>query len=101
MARVQGQACPKGLGAISLVTLAGAVCDWGRFSNRKQIGSYTGCGPGEHRSSGNDGWGAFGRMGNGRGRCLLAEAVRRCARMPTNANPKPPNAPLIGSGDGG
>ena len=50
VARVKEQARPKGLGEISLVTLDGEVCDWGRFNNRKQIGSYTGCCPGEHSS---------------------------------------------------
>ena len=44
--RVQDQPLPKGLGALTFVTLEGEVCDWGRFSNRKQLGSYTGCCPG-------------------------------------------------------
>jgi hypothetical protein len=30
------------LGEISLATLDGEVCDWGRFSNRKQIASKAG-----------------------------------------------------------
>ncbi len=52
IARVQDQPLPKGLGEITVVTLDGEVCDWGRFNNRKQIGSYTGCCPGEHSSGG-------------------------------------------------
>ena len=31
LARVQAQPMPKGLGAITLVTLDGEVCDWHRF----------------------------------------------------------------------
>src|SRR6266511_3889678 len=46
--RVAGQARPKGLGKLSLVTLDAEICDWKRFYNRKQVGSYTGCCPGEH-----------------------------------------------------
>ncbi len=77
VARVQGQERPKGLGAISLVTLEGEVCDWERFYNRKPIGSYTGCCPGEHTSAGKRRVGSIDRMGNGRVRCLLVEAVWR------------------------
>jgi transposase len=47
VARVKDQPRPKALGEITLVTLDGEVCDWHRFSNRKQIGSYTGCCPGD------------------------------------------------------
>lgn len=77
VARVQAQPRPKGLGEITLVTLDGEVCDWGRFHNRKQIGSYTGCCPGEHSSGGKRRVGSIDRMGNGRVRCLLVEAVWR------------------------
>ena len=77
VARVKDQVRPKGLGEITLVTLDGEVCDWGRFYNRKQIGSYTGCCPGEHSSGGKRRVGSIDRMGNGRVRCLLVEAVWR------------------------
>lgn len=76
-ARVQGQERPKGLGELTLVTLDAEVCDWHRFHNRKQIGSYTGCCPGEHSSGGKRRVGSIDRMGNGRVRCLLVEAVWR------------------------
>jgi transposase len=75
--RVKEQPRPKGLGAITLVTLDGEVCDWGRFNNRKQIGSYTGCCPGEHSSGGKQRLGGIDRMGNERVRGLLVEAVWR------------------------
>jgi transposase len=77
LARVQAQVTPKGLGDLTLVTLDGEVCDWHRFSNRKQIGSYTGCCPGEHSSGNKRRVGGIDRMGNGRVRALLVEAVWR------------------------
>ena len=80
IARVQTEPLPKGLGEITTVTLDGEVCDWGRFNNRKQIGSYTGCCPGEHSSGGKQRMGSIDRMGNGRVRCLLVEAVWRLLR---------------------
>ena len=80
VARVQDQERPKGLGDITLVTLDGEVCDWGRFYNRKQIGSYTGCCPGEHSSGGKRRLGSIDRMGNGRIRTILVEAVWRFLR---------------------
>lgn len=77
VARVKEQPRPKGLGEISLVTLDGEVCDWHRFHNRKQIGSYTGCCPGEHSSGGKRRVGSIDRMGNGKVRTVLVEAVWR------------------------
>ena len=41
--RVAGQPRPKALGQLSLVSLEAEICDWKRFYNRKQVGSYTGC----------------------------------------------------------
>lgn len=77
LARVKDQPRPKGLGDLSLATIDGEVCDWKRFSNRKQVGSYTGCCPGEHSSGNARRLGAIDRMGNGRVRALLVEAVWR------------------------
>jgi transposase len=76
-ARVAHQPRPKGLGELSLATLDAEICDWGRFYNRKQMGSYTGCCPGEHSSGGKRRVGSIDRMGNGRVRSLLVEAVWR------------------------
>jgi len=77
LARVKDQPRPKGFGELSLATIDGEVCDWKRFSNRKQVGSYTGCCPGEHSSGNARRLGAIDRMGNGRVRALLVEAVWR------------------------
>jgi transposase len=79
-ARVKDQPVPKGLGELTLVTLDAEVCDWRRFHNRKPIGSYTGCCPGEHSSGGHRRVGSIDRMGNGRVRALLVEAVWRFLR---------------------
>lgn len=68
---------PKGLGELSLGILEAEVCDWNRFSNRKQVGSYTGCCPGEHSSGGKRRLGSIDRMGNGRVRSILVETVWR------------------------
>jgi transposase len=75
--RVKDHPIPKGLGELSLSTLDAEVCDWNRFSNRKQIGSDTGCCPGEHSSGNKRRLGSIDRMGNGRVRALLVEAVWR------------------------
>src|ERR1022692_2780237 len=77
VARVKDQPRPKGLGELSLVILDSEMCDWNRFHNRKQIGSYTGCCPGEHSSGHQRRVGSIDRMGNGRVRALLVEAVWR------------------------
>ena len=84
VARVRDQPRPKALGELTLVTLDGEVCDWHRFHNRKQIGSYTGCCPGEHSSGGKRRVGGIDRMGNGRVRALLVEAVWRFLRWQPN-----------------
>ena len=77
LARVKDQVTPKGLGGLTLATLDGEVCDWHRFNNRKQVGSYTGCCPGEHSSGNQRRVGGIDRLGNGRVRALLVEAVWR------------------------
>jgi transposase len=76
-ARVKDQELPKGLGELSAATLDAEICDWLRFSNRKQVGSYTGCCPGEHSSAGKRRMGSIDRLGNGRVRAILVEAVWR------------------------
>ena len=84
LARVKDQIIPKGFGGLTLVTLDSEVCDWQRFSNRKQVGSYTGCCPGEHSSGNQRRVGNIDRMGNGRVRTLLVEAVLRFLQWQPN-----------------
>jgi len=80
MERVAGRPRPKALGELTLVSLDAEICDWERIFNRKQVGSYTGCCPGEHSSGGKGLVGGIDRMGNGRVRRLLVEAVWRFLR---------------------
>ena len=84
LARVKDQVTPKGLGGMTLVTLDGEMCNWQRFSNRKQVGSYTGCCPGEHSSGNKRRVGGIDRLGNGRVRALLVEAVWRFLQWQPN-----------------
>ncbi len=77
LASVKHLKAPKGLGELSLAILEAEVCDWERFGNRKQVGSYTGCCPGEHSSGGKRRLGCIDRMGNGRVRSILVETVWR------------------------
>jgi transposase len=84
LARMQDQVTPKGLGGMTLVTLDSEVCDWHRFHNRKQVGSYTGCCPGEHSSGNKRRVGSIDRLGNGRVRTLLVEAVWRFLQWQPN-----------------
>lgn len=76
-ARVAAEQIPHGLGALTVSLLDGEVCDWGRFTHRKAVGSYTGCCPSEHSSGGIQRFGSMDRHGNARVRVLLVEAVWR------------------------
>jgi transposase len=79
-ARVQGQRLPKGLGDLTMALFEAEVCDVGRFSNRKAVGSYIGCCPSEHTSSSTQRMGGIDRHGNKHLRVLLVEAVWRLLR---------------------
>jgi len=68
---------PKGLGPLTLGLLLAELCDWSRFTNRKQIGSYTGlCGGGS--SSGQSHCDlSITKAGNARVRWALIELAWR------------------------
>jgi len=68
---------PRGLGGLSWSQISAEVCDWNRFNNRRQVGSYTGCCPGEHSTGGKQRMGSIDRHGNPRLRKHLVEAVWR------------------------
>ena len=76
----QTQPRPKGLGALSLELITREVCDWRRFKNRRQVGSYTGLCPGEHSSGAKRLQGHITRHGNPRLRHQLVEAAWRLMR---------------------
>lgn len=83
-ALVAEEKIPVGLGALTVSLIDGEVCNWTRFVHRKAVGSYTGCCPSEHSSSGVQRFGAIDRHGNKHVRVLLVEAVWRLLRWQPN-----------------
>ena len=83
-ALVAEEKIPVGLGALTVSLIDGEVCNWRRFVHRKAVGSYTGCCPSEHSSSGVQRFGAIDRHGNKHVRVLLVEAVWRLLRWQPN-----------------
>jgi transposase len=71
---------PKAVGALTWVLLGREICDWTRFTNRRQVASYTGLCPGIHQTGATVRHGAINRHGNPRVRHLLIELVWRLVR---------------------
>jgi transposase len=71
---------PRAVGALTWVLLEREICDWKRFTNRRQIASYTGLCPGIYQSGGTCRHGSINRHGNPRVRHLLIELVWRLVR---------------------
>jgi transposase len=71
---------PSGLGLLTWRLLSGEILTWTRFTNRRQIGSYTGLCPREDSSGESRRQGNINRHGNPRIRTLLIEAVWRLSR---------------------
>jgi len=82
-ARVDSRNLPKGLGALTMALFEAEICDVKRFSNRKQVGSYTGCCPSQYTSRRVERFGSIDRHGNKRLRAILVEAVWRLLRYQT------------------
>ena len=74
------QKIPKGLGLPTFLNLNAEICDWHRFSNRGNVGSYMGACPSEHSSGPNQRLGSIDRMGNCAVRTMLVEAAWRMVR---------------------
>lgn len=72
-----GQAIPKGVGKLTAELLAGEILDWHRFTNRRQVASYTGLCPSEHSSGLKRRQGGVSKHGNPRVRHQLVEACWR------------------------
>lgn len=72
---------PKGLGALTECVIENEVHDWDRFTNRRQVSSYTGLCPSEHSSGGSRRQGSINKHGNPRLRHPLVECVWRFIRM--------------------
>lgn len=76
-AQSAGKELPKGLGSLTAALLGAEILDWGRFKNRRQVGSYTGLCPSEYSSGKKRIQGAINKHGNPRVRHHLVEAVWR------------------------
>ena len=74
------QKIPKGVGPLTFEVLRREVGDWSRFTNRRQVSSYTGLCPREHSSGGKRRSGSVSKSGNPRVRAMLVEMVWRMTR---------------------
>jgi transposase len=78
---------PKGLGALTWVTLLREAQGWTQFSNRRQVSSYTGLCPSICQSGTSQKEGSIDRHGNRRIRVMLIEAIWRLAHWQPNYRP--------------
>lgn len=75
--RTANRLLPVGLGALTASVLDREFVDYSRFSNRREVASYTGLCPGEASSGGTRQQGSINKHGNPRIRHMLIEAVWR------------------------
>lgn len=68
---------PRGLGKLTSEILEREIVDWKRFTNRRQVASYTGLCPREDSSSQRRFQGSINKHGNGRLRPVLIECMWR------------------------
>jgi transposase len=88
--QLQGAADPKqprGLGLMTSVIIDREIGDWHRFSNRRQIASYTGLCPGEYSSGNTRLQRCVTKHGNPRLRAALVELCWRLVRFQPNYKP--------------
>jgi transposase len=78
---------PRGLGAMTSVIIDREIGDWSRFSNRRQIASYTGLCPGEYSSGNTRLQSCVTKHGNPRLRAALVELAWRLVRFQPNYKP--------------
>jgi transposase len=90
---------PVGMGKLTSQVLEREICDWQRFQNRRQVGSYTGMCPREDTSGDRRFQGPINKHGNPRVRATLIELTWRLLQFqptyrpvakwqPVLANPK-------------
>ena len=89
---------PAGQGKLTSVVLGREVCDWHRFSNRRQVGSYTGLCPGEYSSGGKRVTGSVTKHGNPRLRAALVELAWRMVRFQPGYPPVAKRLHILGKG---
>jgi len=80
-----GQA--RGIGALSSVVIDREVGNWNRFTNRRQVGSYTGLCPGEYSSGNTRLQSCVTKHGNPRLRAALVETAWRLVRFQPHYKP--------------
>ena len=78
---------PRGLGLLSSVVIDREIGNWERFSNRRQVGSYTGLCPGEYSSGKTRLQSCVTKHGNPRLRAALVETTWRLVRFQPNYKP--------------
>ena len=78
---------PRGLGLMTSVIIDREIGDWRRFSNRRQIASYTGLCPGEYSSGNTRLQSCVTKHGNPRLRAALVELSWRLVRFQPNYKP--------------
>jgi transposase len=78
---------PRGLGKMTSVIIEREIGDWRRFSNRRQIASYTGLCPGEYSSGNTRLQSCVTKHGNPRLRAALVELAWRLVRFQPNYKP--------------
>jgi len=89
---------PRGLGRLTTTILSNEVCDWKRFTNRRQVSSYTGLCPGEHSSGGKRKQGHVTKHGNPRLRAALVECAWRLVRFQPQYPPVAKRLHLLAKG---
>jgi transposase len=77
LAKARQVEAPRGIGALTWLTLLLEVIDWNRFKNRRQVASYTGLCPGEHSSGDSRRELSIDKHRNRRVRRVLIEAAWR------------------------
>ena len=78
---------PRGLGRMTSVVIDREIGNWNRFSNRRQVGSYTGLCPGEYSSGKTRVQSCVTKHGNPRLRAALVELAWRLVRFQPNYKP--------------
>ena len=78
---------PRGLGLMTSVIIDREIGDWRRFSNRRQIASYTGLCPGEYSSGNTRLQSCVTKHGNPHLRAALVELSWRLVRFQPNYKP--------------
>ena len=72
---------PLGLGKLTYEILEREICDWNRFTNRRQVASYTEMCPREDTSDQRRFQGSINKHGNPRVRAVTVEAMWRLVRL--------------------